>query len=120
MVTKHTTVSFTCDICKSAYPSVQEAAACEEGKTPSSHIHDFQLGDEVMLRNRGGRTYTVAKVLSARIGRGGTGHEWFMKLDRFVCLDHKWEESLDEVSAIYLVKDDEAASMERKDNDHGG
>ncbi len=118
MVKKHTVVTFTCDLCGTAYSSVGEAANCQESGLPAAL--PFQKGDEIKLRNRGGRTYTVAAFLSAKIGFGASGHEWMITLDRNVCLDHKWETSLDVVPALYLVRDEDVASMQRKDNDHGG
>jgi len=118
MVTKHTAVTFTCDVCKTAYPSVTEAAACQESPLPPTP--PFKAGDEVRLRNRGGRTYTVAKLLCYRPAAAFQGHCWTLVLDREICLDHKWERQTDTISADYLVDDAGAASMERKDNDHGG
>ena len=118
MVTKHTVITFTCDVCKAVYPSVTEAATCQE--SPLLPTPPFKAGDEVRLRNRGGRTYTVAKLLCYKPVASINGHRWSLVLDRTVCLDHKWEDSLDTVSVDYLVSDTEAASMEWKDNDHGG
>jgi len=120
MVTKHTVVTFSCGVCGHEYPSVTAAAACEESTVPPPL--PFKPGDEIKLKNRGGRTYTVARFVRAilRATDYGPGHSWNIVLDRPVCLDHKWEESLSEVDSLYLVGDAQAASMERKDNDNGG
>jgi len=120
MVTRHTVVTFSCGVCGHEYPSVTAAAACEESTVPPPL--SFKPGDEVKLKNRSGRTYTVARFVKAVLYATdyGPGHAWNIVLDRSVCLDHKWEDSLEVVPDLYLVSDETAASMERKDNDNGG
>jgi hypothetical protein len=80
--------------------------------------------DVVKLRNHGGKTYTQATVRDvfpkAEIVDGmPVEHRWKLRLDRAVFLDLKWAASKDVVDASYLVGDEEAATMEHRDNDCG-
>ncbi len=47
-------------------------------------------------------------------------HEWQIKLDRHVYLDHGWENQKDELPAYYLCRPGEAVGLPREDNNSTG
>jgi hypothetical protein len=124
--------TYECELCESEYDTRERAEACEKWGEPDSPRW-VKIGEEIMLKNREPKTYTVAKVMDYKIANPAIDlgidpldyqhnpHEWLIELAEPVCLDHKWEESYDWVLLdTYGIKPGEVGDRIRKDNAHGG
>lgn len=131
-----TITKYQCEVCHKIWSSQIIATLCEAYQIPPTTV---KIGDEVKLRNRGGRTYTVAIIKDISIVSSSwindseeirdkrdiehyskfPFHRYEFHLDRDVMLDRKWEEPLSYVYDYYLVGEDEAMKMTRDDNNCG-
>lgn len=120
-----------CDLCSTMYTSREAAQRCEDTGDPPIQV---KVGDEIKLKNRGGKTYTLAKITKLWVSNRYSDmgfydidimdqkwkdllpiHCWRAELDRPVYLDHKWQGFEQKVSLdTYLVTNDQG--MTHNDN----
>lgn len=106
---------YLCEVCGSEWFSRELAEKCEALGIPKQSAR-WEIGGEVKLKNRS-EGYTLAIVKGARIALfSGVAHAWKLHLDRGVYLDQHWEESTNEVFDLYVLTEELARGMKRKDN----
>jgi hypothetical protein len=87
-----------------------------------------RVGPSICLRIEMVKSYVaeagLAEILADRpddVRPDANGfHEWQIKLDRHVYLDHGWENQKDELPAYYLCRPGEAVGLPREDNNSTG